>query len=148
MNTAISETVEKGTFKKNQKVKGVVDSFTLLGVNFIINDKYIGLAYKQEIFTELKIGDILDVYIKDIRPDGKIDLTLQIPGRRNAINDARSTVLSRLKDANGFLPYGDKSSPEEIYKTFHMSKKNFKQAIGGLYKQRKIKITPDKIELI
>lgn len=147
MDNIAPDTVEQGVYKVGQKVDGVVDSTTYLGVNIVIDGKYLGLAYHDEIFQRLSIGDRLPVYIKQIRDDGKIDLLVHPPGYKKASVEYTEVILKKLTDAKGFLPFNDKSTPDEIYLTFQMSKKNFKQAIGALYKARKIKILPIGIQL-
>lgn len=148
MENKISEIVEPGIYKIGQKVDGVVDSTTYLGVNIIIDGKYLGLAYHNEIFQRLSIGDRLPVYIKQIREDGKIDLLIHPPGYKKASAEYTEVILKKLNENKGFLPFNDKSTPDEIYLTFQMSKKNFKQAIGALYRLRKIKILPTGIQVI
>jgi predicted RNA-binding protein (virulence factor B family) len=147
MDSFTPNTVEQGIYKVGQKVDGVVDSTTYLGVNIIIDGKYLGLAYHSEIFQRLSIGDRLPVYIKQIREDGKIDLLVHPPGYKKASAEYTEVILKKLVEAKGFLPFNDKSTPDEIYLTFQMSKKNFKQAIGALYKMRKIKILPNGIQM-
>lgn len=148
MDNIAPDTVEPGIYKIGQKVDGVVDSTSYLGVNIIIDGKYLGLAYHNEIFQRLSVGDKLSVYIKQIRDDGKIDLLIHPPGYKKASAEYTEVILTKLREAKGFLPFSDKSTPDEIYLTFQMSKKNFKQAIGSLYKARKIKIMPQGIQTL
>jgi len=130
----------------NQKVDLLVSRFTDLGVMFIINQTYSGLAFYDEIFEPLKIGMKRVGYIKNIREDGKIDLRMHQEGLE-AITDSKVVILDLLKKAGGFLPYHDKSDPDSIYKTFKMSKKVFKKGIGGLFKDKKIYINKQGISL-
>lgn len=148
MNDNLLKTVEKGIFEKGQRVSGVVESFTPLGINFIIEGKYLALAYKEEIFTTPKKGDKMDVYVKEVRGDGKIDIILQQPNFRVSLSSACDKIISKLNEAGGTLPYGDKSAPEEIYAVFGMSKNLFKQAIGVLYKNRKVILSERNIKLV
>ena len=140
--------METPNYKVGQQVEGVVDSIGYLGVNILIDGEYMGLAYKNEIFKVLTVGDKLPVYIKNIREDGKIDLLVHPPGYKAATLQATDIILEKLNDANGFLPYNDKTSPEVIYDIFQMSKKNFKLALSSLYKRRKIKILPNGIQVL
>jgi predicted RNA-binding protein (virulence factor B family) len=120
---------------------------TDLGYTVIINNVHKGLIFENEIFKELSVGDKLKGYVKKIREDKKIDITIQPAGYRNA-NDANSELIYKiLSESKGFLPITDKSTPEEIYSKFGMSKKAFKKSIGALYKQRIISLQPDGIKL-
>lgn len=119
---------------------------TQLGLMAIINDRNIGLLYDTEVFSKVNIGDNTKGFVKKIRDDNKIDLTLQIQGHK-IIEPSAETILQKLKQANGFLPYHDKSDPKAIADAFAMSKKTFKKAIGSLFKQRVITIKSDGIHL-
>ncbi|MFI2742335.1 S1 RNA-binding domain-containing protein [Zhouia sp. PK063] len=125
----------------------IVSRFIDLGVEVIINKKYKGVVYKDEIFQDLVIGQELKGVIKKVRPDGKIDVSLQQLGYKN-IEPSSQKILDVLKDYEGFLPLHDKSDPEEIKETLEMSKKAFKKAIGNLYKQKMIAIKDDGIHLL
>ena len=118
-----------------------------LGFNAIINNKYIGLLYENELFEELHTGDLKRGFIKKIRPEDKIDLSLQAQGFSHIL-DTKENLLEYLKDNGGFLTLGDKSLPEDIYRRLKISKKAFKKAIGGLYKERLITISDYEIKLI
>lgn len=133
-------------FKKGDKVDIIIANATDLGWNVIINKKYIGLIYASEIFT--KISPLMTTigYIKNIREDGKIDVTLQPEGYQN-IDEFQQKILTELEKNYGLLYLSDSSSSEEIREELQMSKKNFKKAIGGLYKAQKIDILEDKIRL-
>ena len=120
---------------------------TDLGYNAIINNRYMGVIYKNEIFQPINTGDRLRGYVKRVREDKKIDLSLQKTGGEGA-DDARTKVLKVLKENNGFLPLTDNSSPEEITRALAMSKKAFKKAIGGLYRERLIDLAEDGIKLV
>ncbi|GAB4035237.1 CvfB family protein [Spirosoma jeollabukense] len=120
---------------------------TDLGVNVIINNRYKGLVYANEIFRTVRPGDPLIGYIKNIRDDGLIDVSLQKAGFENVEPNARR-ILATLKSENGFLPLTDNSPPEEIYKALEMSKKTFKKAIGTLYRERKIVLEEKGIRLV
>lgn len=119
-----------------------------MGYSAIINNKYMGLLYRNEVYEDLEIGDTRVGYIKKIREDiNKIDLSLR-PVGFEFILDSRDAVLNILKENGGTLDLGDKSSPEEIRDRLKMSKKAFKQVIGGLYKQRLITMTDFEIQLV
>lgn len=118
-----------------------------IGMNVIVNKTHTGLIYNDQIFTELSIGDTLKGFVKKIRPGNKLDITLGQVGYRN-IEPNAERILSELKDNSGYLNLTDHSSPEAIKNVLQMSKKNFKKAVGTLYKQRQIDIKPDGIYLV
>jgi len=124
----------------------LVEEFSDLGVRVIIDGRYEGLLYKSDVFRELAVGEQLEGYIKKIREDNKIDVTLR-KGGLDDIRDARETVLKNLDKHGGFLPLSDKSTPEMIKEKLQMSKKLFKKAIGGLYKDKMVEIQQDGIHL-
>ena len=133
---------------ENDEVKILVWKQTDLGYKLIVNDLYIGLIFKNEIFQPIKTGQILRGYVKQIREDGKMDIALQKQGYRNQIPDATDIILKKLKETNGYLSLTDNSSPDEIYASLGMSKKAFKRAIGSLYKLRKVVLEEKGIRLI
>lgn len=133
--------------KKGQQVEITVYATTPLGVKASIDNKYRGMLYKNELFQDVKFGDKLTAYIKEIREDGKIDIALQLQTYKQ-VPSTTGIVLDELKQSDGFLPFNDKSSPESIRAKFNISKKVFKQTIGALYKQRKITISESGIRLI
>ncbi|AQG79090.1 S1 RNA-binding domain-containing protein [Spirosoma montaniterrae] len=120
---------------------------TDLGLNVIINNRYKGLIYANEMFRIVRPGDPAIGYIKRVRDDGGIDVSLQRAGFENVEPNAQR-ILATLKAENGFLPLTDYSEPGEIYKTLEMSKKTFKKAIGTLYKERRITLETDGIRLV
>lgn len=142
----LRDSVKDGLLKKGQKVDIVVYALTPLGAKAAINKEYIGLLYKNEMFREVKLGEKGKAFIKNIREDRKIDLTLQQQGYRN-VQNAKDKILNKLKEAGGFLPFNDKSSPESIREKFQVSKNVFKKTIGSLYKQQEITITKEGIKL-
>jgi len=117
------------------------------GWNMIVNQKYLGLAYEDEIFQKLTVGDQLKGFVKKVRPDGKIDLTLQRHGYR-AIEPNADQILRELEANGGFIDLNDKSNPEDIKEVFQLSKKSFKKALGSLYKAKRITIEKDGIRLV
>lgn len=120
---------------------------TDLGFKAIINNKYLGLLYKNEIFEPLRTGDKKKGFIKQIREDDKIDLSLQVKGYEH-IEDSKYKILHQLENNNGIISLGDKSTPEEIYQKLKLSKKAFKKTIGGLYKDQLIEIADYEIKLL
>lgn len=141
------DTDSAGVFMKGDKVDVVPYAFTPLGAKAVINKKYLGLLYKNEIFRELKLGERTVGYVKNIRDDGKIDVTLQKQGYQQ-VQGVTGKILVELRNAGGFLPFNDKNSPESIRERFNISKKVFKQAIGALYKQKNILITDKGIKIV
>ncbi len=133
-------------FKPGQIVDVLIDNPTDLGINVIVNQQYRGLVYENELFEQVERGDHRKGYIKAVRPDGKLDVTLQRPGY-GKVEPNSQKLLAKLKDNNGFLPFTDKSSPEDIVRVFEMSKKTFKMTLGTLYKQRLVRIETDGIYL-
>ncbi len=132
--------------KVGSQVDLLVWQKTELGFKVIINNQYQGLIYQDQIFQYVHTGDKLTGYIQNIRPDGKIDVSLQQTGRRQTKNFAQ-TLLQWLKDNGGYCPLGDKSDAEDIKQQFHVSKKVYKRAVGDLYKHRLITIANDGIHL-
>lgn len=134
------------TVKEHDTVNLMVTRKTELGYEVIINSAHIGLIHFSDVFHELKIGDRLKGFIKRVLPENKIDV---IPGERGykRIESETEKIIRLLQENDGYLPYHDKSNPEEIYDFFGMSKKTFKMAIGGLYKEGKIQLAQSGIQL-
>lgn len=130
--------------KINDSVSALVSRKTDLGWEVIINHRHKGLIFFSDVFKPLSIGMRLPAFIKNIRDDNKIDVTLQPIGNK-MLDPTAETIYSRLLSENGFLPLNDKSSPELIKEQLQMSKKTFKKGIGVLYKNRKIVIKDDGI---
>ena len=143
----LKETVLPGVFTQWQEVDVEIYAFTDLGVKVAIDDEYTGLIYGNEMYGDYHEGQKLKAYIKLIRTDGRIDVSLQPPQGRHVVSTT-DTIIEHLNAVGGKSRLKDRSSPEDIRNEFHVSKKVFKQAIGRLYKQRKIKITDTGIELI
>ncbi len=129
-----------------QKVDLLVSGRTDLGYKAVINNDYIGLIFSNETFRELRPGTELTGYIKTIRPDGKIDLRID-PGKETVVDTLSETILRHLSNNGGISQLTDKSPPEAIYRSFGVSKANYKRALGRLYKQQKILISADEIRL-
>ena len=134
------------TVETGEKVEVLVYGKTDLGYKVIVNNSHDGLIYQNEVFQEVHIGDRLTAYVKKIRTDGKIDLQLQ-PIGYSKVAPIAEEILQFLKDNNGWLPLTDKSTPEEIRNKLNMSKKNFKKAIGDLYKNQLIELKDEGIAL-
>ena len=130
-----------------QEVDLMVSHITEIGINVIINGKFRGLAYQNEVFETVSPGYKTKGYIKTIRTDGKIDVSFQKQGFE-AIDDSSQQVLEALKQNDGVLRLNDNSHPEEIKSVLKMSKKTFKKAIGSLYKQKLIDINNEGIQLV
>lgn len=138
---------EDGTaFKDGQPVDLVVAEETDLGRKVIINHSHWGLIYHSDIHRELRKGMALKGFVKKVRDDKKLEVTLEKPGY-GKIEGIAEKVLHKLTKAGGFLPLNDKSKPDEIKAEFGVSKNAFKQAIGALYKQRILRIERDGIYL-
>lgn len=135
------------TVKEMEIVDLVVSRPTDLGYSVIINGKHTGMLYANEIYQPVEPGQRLKGYIKKIREDNKIDVALGKPGYQR-VEDETTKILNLLEANNGYLPYNDKSSPEDISTFFGMSKKAFKMAAGNLFKQRLITFTQTGIQLI
>lgn len=135
--------------QEGDKVQLVVEKETGLGYTVLINEEFEGLLFRSEVFQDLEVDMEVDGYIKKIREDGKIDVSLRPQGFRNVIDADVEKVLEKLKNSReGFLLLTDKSSPDSIRFHMKMSKKAFKKAVGNLYRQKLIIIKEDRIELI
>jgi predicted RNA-binding protein (virulence factor B family) len=135
--------------KEGDKVKLIIETESALGFTVLINEEFDGLLFRSEIFQELEENMEVTGYVKNIREDGKIDVSLRPQGFRNVIDSDVDKVLAKLKDSReGFLLLTDKSSPDSIRFHMKMSKKAFKKAVGNLYKQKLILIKEDRIELL
>ncbi len=134
--------------EEGAKVELIIGKESPLGFAVLIDETEEGLLYKNEIFQEVAEGMHLIGYVKKVREDGKIDVSLSPQGFKKNIESLTAAVLRKLERSNGVLALSDKSSPEAIKKELQMSKKNFKKAIGALYKQRKISINQEDIRLI
>ncbi len=125
----------------------LIYSETPMGFNAIVNNMYSGLIYKNEIFETIRIGDKVKGFVKQVREDNKIDLSLQKSGFE-LVDDVKWRILKMMKEENGFLSLNDNSSPEEIKAKLQISKKAFKKAIGALYRERLVKLTDKGVVLI
>lgn len=141
-STKVHKFIENDEFmelEEGQEVSLLLYESIEVGFKVVINNQHRGIIYHNEIFKPVGWGDTVSGYVKNIRPDFLVDCILQ-PIAYKAMEPNAEKVLSMLTAQNGFLPFTDKSNPTEIQTTFEMSKKNFKRAIGTLYKQRLITI--------
>ncbi|CCN73686.1 S1 RNA-binding domain-containing protein [Vibrio nigripulchritudo] len=133
-------------YTKNQQVELIIAERSDLGFKAIVNGEHWGMIFRSDVFGKLFIGKRLKGYIKSVREDGKIDLSLQKVGTAK-MDDLSNKIIETLEKKDGFLPLTDKSTPEAIFAIFRTSKGTFKKTIGGLYKQGKIAIEKDGIRL-
>ena len=138
---------ENLTVEQGDEVDLLVYTKSDLGYSLIINNKHKGLVFDNEVFRELNIGDKLKGYVKEIREDNKIDISLSPVGYANYNDINANRILDKLHQNDGFIGINDKSSPHEIYDEFGISKKAFKKAVGALYKNRDISIEAKGIRL-
>ncbi len=136
------------TYQPGDTVKLMVLGESPLGYNMIVNDAHRGLIYRNELPGPLEVGQVIEGYVRNVRPDGKLDLAAGRTGARR-IAPAAEVVMEQLRArSDGFMPYHDNSPPERIRAIFGLSKKAFKQAIGSLFREQRIYIEPDGIRLI
>ncbi|EGR2226238.1 GntR family transcriptional regulator [Vibrio parahaemolyticus] len=133
-------------YEVNEEVDLIIAERSQLGYKAIVNGKHWGMIFPSDVFGKMFIGKKLKGYIKQVREDGKIDLSLQKVGVAK-MDDLSSKIIDLLEKKGGFLPLNDKSSPEAIFDAFRTSKGTYKKTIGGLYKQGKIVIEKDGIRL-
>ena len=130
------------------KVELIIGRPTKIGFTVMVDEEFEGMLYKNELFQRIEEGQKLVGYVKNVREDGKLDVSLKPIGFKKALVTDEIFILNELKKKEGFLPFNDKSSPDDIKYGLQMSKKSFKKAIGGLYKQKLINIEEDGIHLI
>jgi predicted RNA-binding protein (virulence factor B family) len=133
-------------FEEGEQVRVLVFSRTDLGWRVVVNDRYWGLVHHNEVFGNLKPGERRDGWVKALRADRRLNIGLAAPGRAK-VDPVAQKILDRLAAEGGFMAMGDKTPPEAIYAVFGISKKVFKQAIGSLFKARRIIIEPGGIRL-
>ncbi len=133
---------------QNKMLDAIVLAKTPLGYKVVVDNQYEGMLFDNEIFEEIRVGDRKKVYIKKVRKDYKLDLSLQPIGKQATISVAEGIILQLLKEADGTLPFTYKSDAEEIKKVFGMSKKNFKRTLTELIEAKKIELTDDAIVLL
>lgn len=133
--------------KPKQAVNLLIAGRTDLGYKAVIDNRYLGLIFRGDAFRPLKIGERVAGFIKSIRPDGKIDLLIS-QATLQGDHALGEDIIRHLKTSGGVSLLTDKSDPDDIYRTFKVSKKKYKQALGTLYKSKRILLAPDKITLI
>lgn len=134
--------------KQDDEVDIIIAGQTELGYKAVVNHKFWGLLYKNETFQPLKIGQQCQAYIKQIRPDKRIDLRLDRAKFADKVDQVSNAIMQHIQQNGGRMALNDKSAPEAIYRQFGVSKKIFKQAIGRLYKARQIDITENGIKQV
>ena len=138
---------EKPEYTAGEEVNILIWQKTDLGFKAIIDNKYSGLLYENEIFSSIETGMEMKAFVKQVREDGKVDLILQKPGFEK-VDDFAKTLLDYIKEQGGRIHLNDKSPAEDIYDTFGVSKKTFKKGVGDLYKKRLIALHEDGIALV
>ncbi len=139
---------EELTVVKDDAVDLMVMHKSDMGYNVIVNKKHKGLIFDNEVFRDLNVGDKLKGFVKNIREDNKIDISLQRIGYENFNDDNMQKIYQSLLDNGGSISITDKSTPDEIYDEFGISKKAFKKSLGALYKARKVSIDKGSVTLI
>lgn len=137
---------DPSVLRVDQRVELLVIDESDLGFTAIINGRHLGMLYHGEVFEKIGYGSRLPGYVKKVREDGKVDLILQPTGIKGRA-DLGQQILARLRAAGGFLPLSEKSPPEEIYAEFAVSKKKYKEALGGLYKRKLVELETDGVRL-
>ena len=137
---------EMPSYQPGEEVEVMAWQKTDLGYKVIVDNQFSGLVYQKEIFKALEPGMKMQAYVRQVREDGKIDLTLQKDGM-GKVGDFSAELLQYIKSQGGHTPLNDKSAAEDIYDTFGVSKKTFKKAVGDLYKKRLIVLVEDGIRL-
>ena len=139
---------ETAYLEVNQKVDILVLSQTPLGYKVIVENKHEGMLFENEIFETLKVGDRKIAYVKKIRKDGKLDLSLQPIGKKQNSDTFEEKIVKLLKEKEGYIKVNSKSEAEEIMKTFSMSKKSFKRTLTSLIAQKRVELFNEGIKLI
>ncbi|MCR5191045.1 MAG: GntR family transcriptional regulator [Bacteroidales bacterium] len=134
-------------YRSKDRVDVLVYQRTELGYKVIVDQKYKGMLYYDEVFAGLRNGDRESAFVEQVRPDGKIDLVLYKTGYAKVV-DFSDRLLEFLRSRGGYLPCTDKTDPETIYRMFGVSKKTFKKAVGDLYKKGLVQLEEDGIVLI
>lgn len=139
---------ERPAYSSGDEVEALIQQPTDIGLKAIVDGRFSGLLFRNEVFQPLHVGDRVRAFVKQVRPDGKIDLKLQRHFGKLRITDFSAQLLTFLqRQPQGYCPLGDKSDAEDIYNTFGVSKKTFKRGVGDLYKQRLVTIDDDGLRL-
>ena len=134
---------EELTVKTGEEVDLIVANKSDLGVNVIVNQAHRGLIFNNQIYRKLNYGDKIKGYVQKINEDNKLDIVIEKQGYENVIEPNSKKILTYLQENNGYMPFNDKSDPADIRMTFEMSKKNFKKALGSLYKEKVVRLESD-----
>lgn len=136
-------------YRNSQPVSLMIWDKTDLGYTCIVDNKYVGVLFHKDIEEPVRMGMKLDGFIKRVRPDNKLDICLKKPGfNKDAVSGLGEKVLNKLKENDGFLPFNDRTDPEVIKKVFGVSKRQYKMALGGLYKQKRVRLEEDGVHLL
>lgn len=138
---------EQPSYLPGEEVHVLVWQQTELGYKVIVDNRFSGMLYHNEIFQPLEVGMQMNAFVKHVREDGKIDLVLQKGGAKR-VEDFSEVLLRFIKDNGGYTSINDKTDAEIIYHTFGVSKKTFKKAVGDLYKKRMVTLEDDGIHLV
>jgi len=133
---------------QNKILEAIVLAKTPLGYKVVADNQYEGMLFSNEIFEDIRVGDKREVYVKNVRKDFKLDLSLQPIGKKEKIDEAQGIILQLLKESDGHLPFTYKSDAEEIKKVFSMSKKNFKRTLTQLIDNKNIELLENSIKLL
>ncbi len=136
----------KPNYYHRQKVDLLVTQRTEIGYKVIVDGRHWGMVYQSETYRNINIGDNLEGYVKHVRPDGKVDVTVE-KIERMRVGDLSGTIIDYLKSHGGKMSVTDKSTPEEIRNVFNCSKKDFKKAIGQLYREHQVILEPDSVAI-
>ncbi len=136
----------KPNYYHRQKVDLLVTQRTEIGYKVIVDGRHWGMVYQSETYRNINIGDHLEGYVKHVRPDGKVDVTVE-KIERMRVGDLSGTIIDYLKSHGGKMSVTDKSTPEEIRNVFNCSKKDFKKAIGQLYREHQVILEPDSVAI-
>jgi len=137
---------EQAEYTGGETVELIIYRFSPAGIHVIVDHRFFGILYRNEVFRELAVGDKMEGFVRLVRPDGKIDCSLR-PIAMNRVETLAGIIHDKLKQGDGFLALGDESEPEEIYRLFGESKKVFKKAVGHLYRQKLITMSEKGIRL-
>ena len=135
------------TVQPNDEVEILICETVELGVKVIVNQKHWGMLFKNQLFCDVKVGQKLKAWVKQVRDDGKIDVSLQQPGFKEVLS-AEEKIVNLLQQTEGYCELNDNSSPDEIYAELQISKKVFKKAIGKLFREKRIMIEENGIRLM
>ena len=134
-------------YRTGDEVEVLIQQKTDLGFKAIVEGRFSGLIYQNELFRDIHTGDRMTAFVKTVRPDGKLDLVMQTSGKQHVNDFSEQLYQYLLQSEGGFCPFHDKSPAEEIYATFKVSKKTFKKAVGDLYKKHIILIENNGLRL-